>query len=42
LKLGNELLLVQTEMDGTKHYKDENGNRLVLFPDGSWKVEEGE
>jgi len=38
-KLGLVLKRVQTEMKGTMHYKDENGNRLVLYIDGSYGIE---
>ena len=37
--LGLNLELVQTEITGTKHYKDEKGNRLILYIDGSYTVE---
>jgi len=37
--LGMELKLVQSEYCGTRHYKDEHGNRVILFPDGSFNVE---
>jgi hypothetical protein len=33
------LELVQAEMNGAKHYKDKNGNRLVLYADGSYQIE---
>lgn len=36
--LGLTLQLVQTEYNGTRHYKDERKNRLVLYPDGSYEV----
>lgn len=37
--LGMTLNLVQTEQQGTKHYKDDRGNRLTLYPDGSYWIE---
>ena len=39
-KLSATLRLVQTEARGTKHYKDEHGNRVILFFDGSYDIEE--
>lgn len=39
MKLGMKLSLVQTEQNGTKHYKDETGNRLILYHDGSYGIE---
>jgi hypothetical protein len=38
-KLEGRLALVQAELRGTKHYKDEMGNRLILYPDGSYGIE---
>ncbi len=38
-RLGLHLQLVQTEQNGTRHYKDSHGNRLALFTDGSFTIE---
>jgi hypothetical protein len=36
--MGIHFILVQTA-DRSKHFKDEKGNRLVLYFDGSWALE---
>jgi len=38
-KLGMTLNLVQTA-NGEKHYTDAQGNRLILYPDGTHSIEE--
>ena len=38
-KLGMTLNLVQST-EGARHYKDEDGNRLILHPDGTYNIEE--
>jgi len=38
-QLGMSMALVQTELKGTRHYKDEHGNRLTLFTDGSYSID---
>ncbi len=40
-KLGFPLNLVQWN-NGEKHYADEAGNRLILFPDGTYTIEDRE
>lgn len=40
--LGLDLHLVQTEMNGTKHYKDDKGNRVILYIDGVFSIEEAD
>lgn len=42
MTLGMKLTLVQTRRDGTRHYKDENGNRLILYSDGSYECPQDE
>jgi len=37
--LGLSLELVQSEQNGTVHYKNKGGLRLILYPDGSYKME---
>jgi len=37
--LGSTLRLVQTEANGTRHYKDDKGNRLILYRDESFEIE---
>jgi hypothetical protein len=37
--LGTPLSIVQAELNGNRHYKDVSGNRLILFPDGTFTVE---
>lgn len=37
-KLRMTLNLVQSE-EGARHYKDGDGNRLILYPDGSYNIE---
>lgn len=41
-KIGFHFDLVETEQNGTKHYKDEKGNRLILYPDCSYDIEVSE
>ena len=38
-QLGLTLELVQSEQNGTVHYKNKNGIRLILYSDGSFRVE---
>jgi len=39
-KLGMKLMLVQAEYCGNRHYVDERGNRVVLYADGTFAIEE--
>jgi len=40
-KLGMALNLVQST-EGARHYKDRDGNRLILYPDGTYNIEEAD
>ncbi len=40
-KLRMTLSLVQCT-EGARHYKDEDGNRLILYPDGTYNIEMAE
>ncbi len=40
--LTSRLYLVQCEQNGTRHYKDNKGNRLILYPDNSFGIEGGD
>ena len=39
-KLGMSLNLVLSELEGTRNYKDGDGNRLILHTDGTYSIEE--